>query len=64
MTVVGPTMTGIAEDKMVEMNRKGMSLLDEILERRMLLYVFAAGATIAALRQRKPRSSSRLATWS
>jgi len=35
------------EDKMVEENRNGMSLLDEILERRMLLYVLAAGATIA-----------------
>ena len=28
-------------------NRKGMSLLDEVLERRMLLYVLAAGTALA-----------------
>jgi hypothetical protein len=34
---------------MVEKNRKGMSLLGEILERRMLLYVMAAGSALAAV---------------
>jgi len=30
-------------------NRNAMSLLDEVLERRMLLYVLAAGATLAGV---------------
>jgi len=32
---------------MMEKNRNAMSLLDEVLERRMLLYVLAAGAMLA-----------------
>jgi hypothetical protein len=32
---------------MVERNRKTMNLLDEVLERRMLLYALAAGAALA-----------------
>jgi hypothetical protein len=35
------------EEKRVRQNRKGMSLLDEVLERRMLLYVLAAGTALA-----------------
>jgi len=33
---------------MVQINRKGASLLEEVLERRMLLYVLAAGAALAS----------------
>jgi hypothetical protein len=43
------TIAGMLEDKMAKKNRKGMSLLDEVLERRMLLYVLAAGATLAGV---------------
>jgi len=47
MAVVEQRLHVWPEDKMVEKNRKGMNLLDEVLERRMLLYVLAAGATLA-----------------
>ena len=38
--------------------RQGVSLLDEVLERRMLLYVLAAGATLAGARPPKRKWSS------